>query len=602
MKKKVIIILIVIIIGFAGYKYFSREKEVLYDFVLAQRGDVIQEVSVTGTVAPAKKIDLQFQAQGEIKEIKVKVGDKVKNGDELVKLDNAELNSQLLERQASLELAQAKIDQLLAGASVEDIKLAETAVLNAQENLDKIKQSTNKDITGAELSLNSAQVSLDNAGQNLIDIKADAEQDLENDYQSALNKIYDGYLHADKAMTCLDDVFEDYPNDYALEGCFNCSDFQKKIDAESQKSKANNALAKITVTNNNLSTNSSRIKIGASLIEFKEQLEIIKLALNLTSDVLDKSSINSSLCPSKSLATLKTNIDTSRTNLNTAITDIRSAGQEIDSTKITNQTNINAAQATVNSKQAALDSAQQSLSAAQSTAEKQIVAAEGQLKTAQDQLALKKAPVRQTDIALYQAQAKQAQANLSYIREQIRKNILISPTEGIITNIEGEIGEITKAGQSVVSIMSFSGFQIEADISESDIAKISLNNPVEITLDAFGDEEEWTGEVLSIDPAEKLISGVVYYKITVIFSQLDPKINSGMTANLIITTATRKNVLVVPQRAVIEKNSHKVVRVLVGEEMKEQTVQTGLRGSQGEIEIISGIKEGDKVVTFVKEK
>ena len=598
-KKSIIIFIIIVIIGFAVYKIFSKPKEAGYDFVIVERGDVIQEVSVTGAVAPAKKIDLQFQSQGEIKEINIKVGDQVKTGQELVKLDVAELNTQLFEKQASLELAQAKLNQLLAGASSEDIKLAETAVSNAEDNLAKAKESAAKDIASSEASVKSAQISLNNNNQNLIDVKISAEQDLANDYQSALDELDSAYSCADKAMTYLDDVFEDYPSGCNLESCFSCNDSQIKNSAEEQKFKANNALKKISEIRVNLLMDSGREKIDKALADYKEQLEIIRASLSSASDVLDSSSVNYNLCPSKSLSTVKTNINTGWTNLNTSTADIRSAEQDIASTKITNQTNINTAQAKVDVSLASLDSAEQSLAAVKAKADGQISSAEGSLKTAQDQLALKKAPARQTDIALYQAQIKQAQANVSYLLEQMNKNILLSPIDGLITNLDGEVGEVAKAGQNVISLISLNNFQIEADVSEADIAKISLNNPVKITLDAFGDEQEWNGRVISIDPAEKLISGVVYYKTTFNF---DKKISSGMTANLVITTATRENVLTVPQRAVIEKNSHKAVRVLINKEMKEQIVQTGLRGRQGEIEIISGLKEGDKVITFMKEK
>ncbi len=603
MKKKIIIISVAAIaVGFAGYIILKKPKENLYDFVVVEKGDILQEVSVTGTVTPAEKIDLQFQAQGEIKEIKIKVGNQVKAGDELVKLNISELNSQLWEKSASLELAQAKLDQLFAGASPEDIKLAETAVLNAQENLDKIKKSAAKDIANAEASISSNQISLVNKKQNLIDVNATAEQDLKKEYQDGSDALDDAYLQADRAMTNLDDVFADYPDGYQLENCFNYGDNQIKSDAETQKSKANSALGKIINTNNNLIINSGKKNIDAALIEFKKELETIRIALNLTSDILDKSSINANICADKTLSTIKTNVSTSRTNLNTSITDIKNAEQDIDSIKITNQTNINTAQASVDSAQASLNSAEQNLAAVKAKTDSQISTAEAELKTAQDQLALKKAPPRETDIALYKAQIKQAQANVAYLEEQIRKNTLISPIDGIITNIDGEVGEIATINQNTVSLISINNFQIEADISEADIAKVFLNNPVKITLDAFGDEEKWTGKVLSIDPAEKLISGVVYYKTTVNFDKADSRISSGMTANLVISTASKKDVLVIPQRAVIEKNSHKVARVLIDGEIKEQTVETGLRGSLGEIEIISGLKEGDKVVTFVREK
>jgi len=138
-----------------------------------------------------------------------------------------------------------------------------------------------------------------------------------------------------------------------------------------------------------------------------------------------------------------------------------------------------------------------------------------------------------------------------------------------------------------------------SNISEVDIGIIDLGQPVNITFDAFS-EEEFSGRVIEINPAETLIQGVVYYKIKTAMEMENKKIKPGMTANLIITTDSRENVLILPQRAVTEKEGKKLVKIPENKGYKEVEVETGLRGSQGEIEIISGLKQGDIVITFIK--
>ncbi|MDD5071910.1 MAG: efflux transporter periplasmic adaptor subunit, partial [Patescibacteria group bacterium] len=72
-------------------------------------------------------------------------------------------------------------------------------------------------------------------------------------------------------------------------------------------------------------------------------------------------------------------------------------------------------------------------------------------------------------------------------------------------------------------------------------------------------------------------------------------------ANVIITTASRENVLIMPSRAVIEKNNgERYVRILVGKTVVEEPVKIGLRGDGGMVEVLSGVKEGDQVITFIK--
>jgi len=131
------------------------------------------------------------------------------------------------------------------------------------------------------------------------------------------------------------------------------------------------------------------------------------------------------------------------------------------------------------------------------------------------------------------------------------------------------------------------------------VGKVSQQDPTEITLDAFPDYK-FLGKVIKIDPAETIIQGVVYYKVTVGFDEPDKRMKSGMTANVDIITETKENVLAVPQGAVLAKDGQKMVRILEGKDIKEVKVETGIRGSRGEIEILSGLKKGDRVITFIK--
>jgi HlyD family secretion protein/macrolide-specific efflux system membrane fusion protein len=82
------------------------------------------------------------------------------------------------------------------------------------------------------------------------------------------------------------------------------------------------------------------------------------------------------------------------------------------------------------------------------------------------------------------------------------------------------------------------------------------------------------------------------------------EIKPGMTANTVIETAKKENVLKIPSRAVLMEKNASYVRVLKNAKtaaFEKRPVQTGLRNSDGEIEILSGLKEGEIVITFIKE-
>ena len=63
-----------------------------------------------------------------------------------------------------------------------------------------------------------------------------------------------------------------------------------------------------------------------------------------------------------------------------------------------------------------------------------------------------------------------------------------------------------------------SPFQVAVDIYEEDIVKVKIGNPVDIKLTAFPDKI-FKGKVIAIDPAEKIIEGVVYYEVTIDFEE-----------------------------------------------------------------------------------
>jgi RND family efflux transporter MFP subunit len=200
------------------------------------------------------------------------------------------------------------------------------------------------------------------------------------------------------------------------------------------------------------------------------------------------------------------------------------------------------------------------------------------------------------------SQTIQAQAALvaSY-RAEAAKDQMVSPIDGIVTRIDPNVGEFVSPGKTAASVISEGVYKIEAYVPEADIAKIVVGNAAEITLDAYGSGIIFKASIVSIDPAETVLEGVPTYKVTLHFSEPDQRIRSGMTANIDILGNEKKNVLVVPSRAVVIENTSRFVRVLLSDGKIYDTVPVtiGLKGSNGFTEIISGVSLGQKVVTYV---
>ncbi|MCD6149923.1 efflux RND transporter periplasmic adaptor subunit [bacterium] len=195
----------------------------------------------------------------------------------------------------------------------------------------------------------------------------------------------------------------------------------------------------------------------------------------------------------------------------------------------------------------------------------------------------------------------QARAGVQTIREQLGKMVLYSPLKGIVTERDAEPGEIAGIGATIISIIQKGEFKIEAEVSESDIAEVNLGQKANITFDALPSEEIFKAEVVEIEPAATIIQDVVYYKVELKLADIDQRFRAGMSADIDILAAQENSVLTIPERAVKSENGAKIVQVLLENgEVKKVEVKTGLRGDDGNIEIKSGLKEGDEVVVFVK--
>jgi HlyD family secretion protein len=236
-----------------------------------------------------------------------------------------------------------------------------------------------------------------------------------------------------------------------------------------------------------------------------------------------------------------------------------------------------------------------------STAETALRSASATLILAQKNLTLLEAGSTPEQIAAQRAAVAQAQANVQSVQVSLSKTVLRSPIDGVVTVQGAKLGQIvtvttaSASNQSLISIISEKKLEVDAYVPEVDIAKIALGQPVEIAFDALSGEK-FSGKVMEIDPAETVISGVVNYQIKVALETDDQRVKSGLTANSTIKTATKKDVVLLPQYAILQNDSGTFVRVPDGKTTKDVPIKLGIRGQDGFVEIISGIEAGVDVV------
>lgn len=534
MNKKIIIFIVIAILGFVAYQIIFNKTKEEYVLTEVKKDYLTKKVSETGVVKKGEKIDLSFKTNGRIEKIYVSVGDEVKAGQPLAKLETTQTIIKLQEAEASLALANAQLNKLLAGATAEEIAVSRTKA-------------------------NNAQVSLQNANQNLTDVKTVAQENLTQDYEDALNSLDSAYLKIYNAANEIDSLQRTY---------FTGND-QESIVVKEKTTAVKNILTQILPYHNAAKNDPRHENIDQALAVFKNALSATYANLQTIRNVFEEITYRDVVS-----STDKTSVDTQKTNINTSFTSIVSAQQAIASTKLTNESDIN-------------------------TAASAVLTAEGALKLAQNDLALTLAGPQQADIDLNKAKVLQAQSSLNLLKDQLKDAVLISPVDGQVITANGETGEMVT--EKLITLIPLAPFQIEVNVPEVNIGKIKLGQSTEIILDAF-EETVFKGQIIKIEPTETILQGVVYYKINSSLENAGEGIKPGMTADVDIIVEAKEGVLIVPQRAVLEKDGKSFVRVPMEKGYVEKEVGIGLKGSQGYVEVVSGLKEGEKIITFIKEK
>lgn len=510
MKKIYIIPIIILVLLAIIYFGFLRKTKPEFTLAEVKRGDISQEVSETGAVKKGENFNLAFKIAGKIQKIYVKVGDEVKAGALLAELDSSQLYFQLREARGNLELYQAKLDKLLAGASKEEIQADQTKVQNSEINLNG------------------------------------AKQDLQDSYQDGLNTLDDAYLKIYNAYNVVDPIQRTY---------FTGND-QESLKVKESREALGKAVSQTKSYLDTAKNNSKNENIDAGLAGVKTELGNAAGALRVVRENCETDNYRNTVS-----STNKTSLDTQRTNINTALTNITNSQQAITS------------------------------------AESSVESYEGAFQVAKDSLTLLTAPPRKEDIDLYQAQVKQAEAQVQLLESQAADARLKSPIDGQITKIDKRVGETVQPAlnNGIITLLPAVPFEISVDIYEEDVVKMNIGNPVDISLVAFPDKT-FKGKVRTIDPGQKLINEVVYYEATVDFDEVPEGLKPGMTADLVIKTASKENVLLLPTDAIQKKDGKTFVQVSKNGKTEEREIQVGLQGSQSETEVISGLTQGEKVI------
>jgi len=594
LKKRYWIGIPVVLLLIIGIWYGTKAPAVEYVTEVAQKSNLQQTVTATGKIESKDKADLSFQVSGQIKEVLVKSGDVVIVGQALVKLNDTTIQSDLDKAMANVDYQQSAYDKLIMGARSEDVSVSRESVTsaklafeNAQIDLDTLKNKIAADESAQQVAITSAQISL-------ADTKSSTDLSISQSRTNLIVALQTANTRSENSRNVVGDILDDVDlkNLYGVENL---------VAVNNSKHYHDTSLVDINIAQDSLRTANSSLTdsdltqaVSASL----KALDTVELMLDSTLEALNGSLTSASFTDAE-LAAYKTTVKTEQATNSASTVDIRLKEQYWHTAQTEKDININLSQSKLDAAQAQLKSLQTNNKYLLTQAQGRLDAAQGSLRLAQAQLNLKVSGPLKTELDAARSQLETALASMAQIEDLLSKYTLTSPFEGVVADVKFDSGETVTPAAPVVSVIGPKKFKITVNVPESDIIKISLTDNVMITLDAYGDEVKFTGNVVKIDPAQTEIQDVVYYSVEVEMQSTEMEVKQGMTANLDIITDEKNDIITLPQRAVLDRqDGAKYVRILQGNKISENEVTTGLRGDQGRIEITQGVSVGETIVVL----
>lgn len=219
---------------------------------------------------------------------------------------------------------------------------------------------------------------------------------------------------------------------------------------------------------------------------------------------------------------------------------------------------------------------------------------------ADNDLALKKAQLDDAQRAYdrlknNEADLAAAQARVDAAQATINAAFIMAPFPGTVTQADPMTGDQIAAGKTAFRIDDLSSLLVDVQVSEVDINRISVGQPVTLSFDAIP-TGNYHGEVTEVSQAGDVVSGTVNFTVTVRLTDADALVKPGMTAAVNIVVDQVKDQLLVPNRAVRLVNGKRVVYILLNG--LPQQVEITLGASSDTMSVVAGgnLKEGDNII------
>jgi len=213
--------------------------------------------------------------------------------------------------------------------------------------------------------------------------------------------------------------------------------------------------------------------------------------------------------------------------------------------------------------------------------------------------------VNKAKVAQAEADVQKSRATLSQLEEQLSYTTITSPIDGVVLSRDVEMGDAVSSilvlGSGATLVMTLgdtSEVYVKGKVDESDIGKVYLGQPARIRVETFKDKT-FTGKVTKISPMGVEKDNVTTFEVRVSINNPGGELKAEMTANAEVLLDEHKNVLMIPEGAIMydkdKKASVNIPEPKAKDGMKKVAVNIGISNG-AKTEVLSGLKEGQEVV------
>ena len=542
-RKFLTAVAIIVLLGASYYSYgyfFGNKNAISYVTAIAQKGTIVVSVSGGGQVSASNQVDIKPKVSGEITAVYVKLGQDIDARATLVAIDTRDAERTVRDAETALETAKLELDKILEPIDALTLLQAENSFTQAKESKQK------------------------------------AEDNVKKVYEDGFNAISNAFLDFPSIMAGLENTLFANTIDSRSSGGDNITWYVNQTDYQTEQRD------KVTRYKNDVyaAYNKARIAYSKNFDSYKS-----------VSRTSDEQVIDTLILETYDTAQF---IDEAIKAADNYIDFVQDAMElrhlTVPTMVFTHQSNIGSYTSKVNSILVNLLSTQRALKDAREA----IVSADRTIEERELSLAKTKNGPDDLDIRAKKITIQQREDALITAKQTLADHYVRAPFAGVVAKVKAKKGDTVSSGTAIVTLVTKQKIA-EISLNEVDVAKVKIGEKSTLLFDALPDLN-LTGEVEEIDTIGSVTQGVVTYNVKIGFDTQDERVKPSMSMLAAIITDVQIDVILIPNSAIKSDGNSKYVETLNGSTPRNQPVDLGL-SNDIMTEIVSGIKEGDKVIT-----